>query len=263
MDLISKGQRTEVCMDSLESKIESTHDYIVIKNDLVPDYYGGNKIIFEHAPHSMHDLESCIEIYHKHFNVAAQKFIHFTWDQHTSDIPKSLIKDHGYHLFEGQTMQLETMDRPEYMNQGVDVHPVNWNKDIPGLQALHLDPTWERASIDFQNRYWTMKWPKLKMMEEVFPGRRWVVKKNKTIVADVGLYAFKNIARFHALMVDPEYRKQGLASRILFEAWDYAKKHWDVDVFVLVSEKNSDASKLYTNLGFKTIEPFYDVTKVF
>ncbi|MCB1197513.1 MAG: GNAT family N-acetyltransferase [Deltaproteobacteria bacterium] len=261
MELISKGQKTDIVMDSLETSIENTPDYIVVRTPSMPDYYSGNKVIFPQPAQSEQEFAKWMDLYRQKFDVPKQGFMHFTWDQNPAETDWTIYTKQGFTIFTGHTLSLQQIEKPARLNQQVRVRTIHWKQDFHSWKALHVDPHGS-ASIEYQQRYWQMKGLKLQQFQEIFPGQRWVIEQDGELVADLGLYAIKDIARFHAPMVAPKWRKKGYATRLIYEAAVFAKQYWQVREMILVSEVGSDADRLYAQLGFIKIEDIGEATKV-
>lgn len=80
------------------------------------------------------------------------------------------------------------------------------------------------------------------------------IVENNTLIAYFNLYCnnFDTLeAYFGNLYVLEEYRKQGLAKKLVFESFDFAKKNGFKTILLHVAKDNVPAIKLYESCGFE------------
>ncbi len=70
-----------------------------------------------------------------------------------------------------------------------------------------------------------------------------------TIVSDQGKLAY-----IASVMVDPDYRRRGIASKMIESALDYVRERGKARAVLHVETKNEPAIGVYTNMGFKAFE---------
>jgi ribosomal protein S18 acetylase RimI-like enzyme len=260
MQLQSKALRTDIVMDSLGSKIDNRADCVVIRTPSVADHGPDNRIIFPHAPETTQAFQQMVDQYRQDFDVEAQGFMHITWDQQPSDYQLPPLEDDRWTAQTVVTLAADTLTKPNQYQDQLPIRTIEWNHDLPSFVDLHVDPQRQDVDVAWQRKYWQMKGLKLQQFQEIFEGQRWVVSEGSTLVADVGLYAIKDMARFHALVVDPSKQGQGWARTMLYNAFAHAKQHWHVHECLLVTDANAQA--LYEKIGFGRIEQRIDLTWV-
>src|SRR5690606_33607734 len=119
---------------------------------------------------------------------------------------------------------------------------------------LHQEYHWQLTNPSQIKNFWTVKAKSLKQLEQIFPGGRWVVLEDNELIADVGIYIFKNIARIHAMMVSPKFQGSGVGSGLLEIALWQALHTFGFDQAILIADPHSRAYPFYKKLGFQTIE---------
>ncbi len=66
-----------------------------------------------------------------------------------------------------------------------------------------------------------------------------------------------NVAFLHALIVDQNFRRQGVARALVHHAGQWAKKHNCARLMVVTTEANIAATSLYTSLEFQLVNKYH------
>ena len=66
-----------------------------------------------------------------------------------------------------------------------------------------------------------------------------------------------NVAFLHALVVDQNFRRQGVARALMRHAGQWAEKHNCAKLMVVTTETNSAANSLYTSLEFQLVNKYH------
>ena len=80
-----------------------------------------------------------------------------------------------------------------------------------------------------------------------------VAKIDDNYVGYAGIMIVDNQAELVRIAVNKEYRKQGIATNLLNFFLEFLKKRNISEIFLEVSEKNSNAIALYKQLGFSNL----------
>lgn len=72
-----------------------------------------------------------------------------------------------------------------------------------------------------------------------------------TINEEIPIYTYREYALIQDMAVRPEYRRQGIAQRLLAEAAAWAKGHGLNQLRLLVADQNPDARKAFEKAGFR------------
>lgn len=71
------------------------------------------------------------------------------------------------------------------------------------------------------------------------------------LVGSLGLVAVEpGLARYQSVETHPDYRRQGLASRLLYESSRYGRQSLGARILVIVADPEDQATRLYRALGF-------------
>lgn len=75
------------------------------------------------------------------------------------------------------------------------------------------------------------------------------------MVSGLGVFSDgAGVARYQSVMTAPDWRRRGLASRLLFLAGEYAREVLHADTLVIVADPDGPALKLYRSLGFTGVQ---------
>jgi ribosomal-protein-alanine N-acetyltransferase len=82
----------------------------------------------------------------------------------------------------------------------------------------------------------------------------WVAERDGKIIACAGAEINFDTAEIESLAVDPEYRRQGIATILLIKLLDAIKKRGATFIILEVRPSNKPAIELYKNFGFQIVE---------
>ena len=80
---------------------------------------------------------------------------------------------------------------------------------------------------------------------------------------ELGLFSTPWGGRFQCVKTSSRFRRLGVATQMIQAACKYAAKRWELDKFILVTQNDSDAEKLYIKLGFSHVEKNFSMTKTY
>jgi GNAT superfamily N-acetyltransferase len=127
-------------------------------------------------------------------------------------------------------------------------------------------------------RYWKLRWARREGLPERYLG--WFGKRMKdpdmyiavardrgrggadgksvvagmvlaNILEEIPIYTFTHYAMVQDLAVRPEYRRQGVARRLLEETAAWARGQGVNQLRLMVAEQNAEARKLFDDMGFR------------
>ena len=80
---------------------------------------------------------------------------------------------------------------------------------------------------------------------------------NDNPVASAFIAKSGNMAFLHALVVDQNFRRQGVAQALMRHAGQWAEKHNCAKLMVVTTEENAAATSLYTSLEFQLVNKYH------
>lgn len=120
--------------------------------------------------------------------------------------------------------------------------------EIVPMEEKHLDQVYLLEKSAFPS-----PWPKQKFEEEIsdpFNRVYSVAEKNDKVVGYVGLIIILEEGRLTNLVVDPDFRRKKVASRLMFRLLEIARSRGVVQLTLEVRESNRAAINFYRNFGF-------------
>jgi ribosomal protein S18 acetylase RimI-like enzyme len=82
------------------------------------------------------------------------------------------------------------------------------------------------------------------------------------LVATLGIVSVgSGVARYQWVETHPDYRRRGLASRLIYDAAALASDRFDAREVVIVADPEEAAFRLYESLGFVTVERQVELTR--
>ena len=82
----------------------------------------------------------------------------------------------------------------------------------------------------------------------------WVAERDGKVIACAGAELDSDTAEIESLAVDPEYRRQGIATILLIKLLDAIKKRGASFIVLEVRPSNKAAIALYKSFGFQIVE---------
>ncbi|MBR0061389.1 MAG: ribosomal protein S18-alanine N-acetyltransferase [Selenomonadaceae bacterium] len=82
----------------------------------------------------------------------------------------------------------------------------------------------------------------------------WVAERDGKVIACAGAEIDSDTAEIESLAVDPEYRRQGVATILLIKLLDAIKKRGATFIVLEVRPSNKAAIALYKSFGFQIVE---------
>ena len=92
----------------------------------------------------------------------------------------------------------------------------------------------------------------------MLPLTGFVWEENGRVVGNLSLIPFTTpggkIYLLANVAVHPEFRRRGIAGRLIAESATFARARFGLEILVIVSEADSGAQRLYESLGFRVTE---------
>ena len=252
MNIKSLGYQMDLAYPGFNGQIIDRGNYLVIHTPSNPSYYWGNYLLFDRPP-GPSDLARWREIFAK--EIGNQPNINheaFGWDTPSGDLGHiEPFQKAGYNLFQHNIMTTSKIIQPPHFNTNVETRSVT------------TDAEWEMATYCNASDSESPATPNARIREKM---RTWqVVSQNKTgnwygaflqneFAGGLGIYKVKKIGVIDSVVTHPNFRKQGVGRSLMYQACHHALTHLGVDKLLLATSKDSDAERMYQQLGFKTVE---------
>lgn len=186
-------------------------------------------------PHRSYNLNN-FKNYIKKYMPFKESSLRFFFDAENSELSDWLSKQKA--VFTNQTIWKMVQVKPEKDLKTQWYDKKISNRDLRAVSNLHH----KFFSI---NLYIDQQHPLL------------LVYKNGKMAAYASIEIEKKLARILYLGVDPDFRRQGIATELLAEIWLFFSKLKISDIFLVQSAKAEAAGKLYKIPDSKYTESFY------
>ncbi|MFN2214691.1 MAG: GNAT family N-acetyltransferase [Anaerolineales bacterium] len=255
MQVKSLGYRTDLFFPAFDGQIIDRGDYVVVKTPSNPTFYWGNFLLFADPPGEGDD-QRWRELFAEEIGQPPQVMHQaLGWDstQGEAGLLHAFL-DQGFHLEHGTVLTADPKDlSPKFSPKF-------------SLRQLHSEADWEqsienqvlcREAIFSEGGYRTFRQgqaARYRAMAAAGLGTWFGAFAGKQLVGDLGIFCAGNLARYQAVCTHPDFRRRGIASRLVYQAGRYAVEQHAVETLVIVAEADSPAQRLYQSLGFQISE---------
>lgn len=255
----------------LDRIIERRDGYTVVRSPSNPTFHWGNLLLFDDPP-AAGDGERWEEIFAAEFAAEPRvRHMTFAWDR-TDGAQGAAVAEFGARGFQleesvGLIARADELRPHRRANPEVRIHHLDpalgqdeelWRAVIE-LQVANRDPVHTEAG----HRAFSTDW--LGAHRERFRRGQgtWslAITPNGEIAASCGVVVLDGLARYQAVDTLEQFRRQGIASRLLADAGRNAIDRFGAERFVIVADANYHALGLYESLGFSRLERVFGVVR--
>ena len=254
MEVKSLGYQTDLIFVSFDGVIIDRGDYLVIKSPTNPSYYWGNFLLFDYPP-SEGDFQRWPGLFAREIG-SPPAVIHqtFGWDTAEDEhgVIEPFLKD-GFHLEQSVVLTSQQPTLPSKAARGVTIRPLMSDDDYSQSienQVVCREPEFTETEYRLfrkrqMKRYRSMTGAGLGNWFGAFIGNQ--------LVADLGIFHSSQLGRYQYVQTHPDFRKQGIASQLVYESGIYALDQYGVNTLVIVADVGSQAERLYKAVGFNVV----------
>ena len=112
------------------------------------------------------------------------------------------------------------------------------------------------AVIELDSLSFTLPWPERSFRFELTDNpasRCWVVEQDGKVLGMIVAWMLVDEAHIATIATHPEYRRHGIARKLLMYALRYMSKEGAVTSFLEVRESNSAAQEMYRKVGYEEV----------
>jgi ribosomal protein S18 acetylase RimI-like enzyme len=255
MEIRSLGYRTDLFFPTFDGQIIDRGSYLVIRTPTNPTFFWGNFLIFAQPPRDG-DFEAWRDLFtHEIGTPPGTKHQVFGWDSPEGE--EGVLQpflEYGFRLERNVVLTSHELRKDGNTFGALSVRP------------LQSDPEWLQA-VENQVVCWTQEFgegeyrefrgkqmERYQKMSAAGHGDWYGAFMGEKLVADLGLFHNEGVGRFQSVETHPDYRRRGIAWRLIAEAGSQAMKKYSLHTLVIVAEQDSSAARLYTSLGFEIKE---------
>ena len=260
INIHSLALRSDLMLSAWQGKIVEKTDYLVISTPSNPTFHWGNYLLFSSPPEDI-SYEYWLTKFNEEFPLdQGCNHIAFAWDaSQTGNINKFL--EGGFELHKQLSLLAKKVILPAHANNDISVRPLNsdddWESAIE-LQVKCREEIYEEKGYELFRRRQMLHFRNMTAQNKgswfgAFLGNR--------LVADLGIFFEGKVGRFQFVSTHPDFRKQGIWSRLVFESALYAFQIFKVTDLVIVAELDQPATRVYRSVGFEAEETTYGLSK--
>jgi len=231
-------------------KLWAQKGFTVYKYKMYNNYRLGNGIWIKNSKgKSLKDWEN---IFSKFFTKEKYQHKTFTFiNDNSLEHLKTEAQEAGYKEVNDSAIKVcyRKSFKNDFFSSKFKIHKIeteqDWKDYKKFVKEIHFDKPWHyNEGFDILR----------KTSDSINIERFCILKENpRKIVSVVGMWVWNNIGRVENLETHPDFRRQGLARRLLTFIFQRAIKKFHAKGLVLISSNNKDAVSLYKNFGFKII----------
>jgi GNAT superfamily N-acetyltransferase len=255
MEVRSLGYRTNLIFPAFDGVIIDRGDYLIIRTPSNPTFYWGNFLLFDHPPQEG-DYLKWREVFANEIGKPPQvEHQAFGWDTTTNETGTiQPFRESGFLLEHSAVLTAQRDNLISKVSPEVTLRRLqsedDWNQSIEN-QVICREPMFSESGYRIfrqrqVKRYRDMVSHGLGVWFGAFSGS-W-------LVADLGLFCDRELGRYQSVQTHPDFRRQGIAGALVYNAALYALDHFNLETLVIVAETDSPAERLYQSIGFQITE---------
>ncbi len=246
---------TDLFFPAFDGEIIDRGEYLVIRTPLNPDFYWGNFLFFMHPP-AEGDHSRWQDLFSREIG-NPPKVIHnvFGWDSPNGELGSvEQFVQKGFRL--NQNVVLESSQPNSPPNTSLEVEIRTLTIDSDWVQALdNQKACWPESSENPEHlSFMARQMNRYRCMTDSGLGDWYGAFLDDRLVADLGVFHNHEIGRFQMVETHPDFRRRGIAGKLVVEAGRQALEKFGLRKLVIVAEENSGAQRLYQSLGFIPVE---------
>jgi GNAT superfamily N-acetyltransferase len=255
MRLRSLGYRTDLIFPAFDGQVVDHGDYLVVRTPSNPGFYWGNFLLFDRSPQEG-DFDRWRALFKNEIGVPPEMHHQaFGWDSPEGD--EGVIEPFVQAGFEAKRDVVMTTTEPwppVRLARAVDLRPLQTESEwaqAADLQVVCREPVFEETAYrQFRQR----QMERYRRMSEAGLGDWYGASIDGRLVADLGVFHDKDLGRYQSVETHPDFRRQGIAGSLIYEAGRQAIARYDLHTLVMIAEQGASPARLYESLGFQPIE---------
>jgi GNAT superfamily N-acetyltransferase len=248
--------RTDIGVLYDDARCTVRDGFVAVENPQNPLHFGGNMLVFPGPPRHG-DLERWLALWDETFG---DRFDHrtFEWDTAGGEEGASAeFVDAGFDLHRTSILAASPGDirPPEKDTSHVEVVEVDLAAAGDDVVALGLASDPAMAAREGVERHREYQRKQLARRQRAIEAGRgfWLGARagDGTLTGALGLFDVGGgIARYQHVDTHPDWRRQGICSRLLYGAAQRGAERLDVDTLVIAADREYHALDLYRKAGF-------------
>ncbi len=251
MQLRSLGYRTDLIFPAFEGQVVDRGDYIVVRTPSNPTFYWGNFLLFSQPPRDG-DFQRWCDLFAREIGAPpGTEHQAFGWD--LPDGEPGVIQpflEAGFELNRDVVLTADSPQAPARPSPSAKIRALEleteWLQAVE-LQVLLREPVYKE---DGYREYIERGMGRYRRMAAAGLGSWYGAFIEGQLVADLGIFHDRELGRYQSIETHPEFRRQGIAGAMVYEAGRQAIATYHLQTLVIVAEADSAPARLYRSLGF-------------
>lgn len=263
MQLRSLGYRTDLIFHRFGGEVSDQGRYLVIRTPSNPSYRWGNLLIFD-APPQPGDFGRWNALFEEEVGTPPRiRHKVFAWD--TVDGDNGAVDDFleaGFELGEEVVMATDALLPPRRYNHDVEIRALQTDAEFAEHVDLHVlcwDGNDDKAAY---RTFYEASTESYRRMIGAGLGRWFGAFSDGKLVADMGIFAEDDLARYQSVATHPDFRRRGLCGTLLFEVGRFALETLGAKTLVIMADDHYFAKDIYAAAGFRVRERQGSLEKV-
>jgi len=254
VQISSLGFRTDLALRRLAgSQIVDRDEYTVVRTPANPSYWWGNFVLLP-GPVRARDAERLMEIFSAEFPDAEHRA--FGVDGTAGEVgDHDTVKELGLSIEINAVLTAQGLHEPAPLAaRGAVIRRLATDDDWEQAVALRL-AVYELAGKPGQREFTARQFREARECCERGDGAWFGAFVDGRVVTSLGLLrAWSGTARYQNVETHGDHRRQGFASRLLYESSVWARDALEADTVVIVADPAYHAIDVYRSLGFEEFE---------
>jgi len=230
-------------------------DYLVVRTPERRGFYWGNFLLFRRGP-GPGDLGRWSALFER--EIASQQLtrhVAFGWDSPEGEREGvDQFTDQGFRFDRSTVLTTRELlppydDIPDY-----DIRPLtsveDWEK-VVDTQVLLRD---HRFSEEDYRAFCRGRGEDYRRIIGKGLGMWFGAFRGEELLGDLGIFGRDGVARYQWVQTHPDHRRRGVAGNLIHAAGEWGRDHLGATAFVIVTDPDSVAERLYRRCGFVSKE---------
>lgn len=262
MELRSLGLRTELIFHRFEGEVTDRGAYLLIRTPSNPNYHWGNMLMFPEPP-APGDFEHWERLFRAELGNPSHRV--YGWDKEretaaagrdgtanrpapVGDIAPFLAA--GFRVEQTVVLVAKKVHDPPRMNREATVRPLKSDADWQAALELGVLCRDDRYGEEGYRTYLAPKMKTYRRMQDAGLGCWFGAFWGGKLVADMGVFADAEIARFQSVKTHPDFRRRGICGTAVAEVARYALGELGASQLVMLADPGYHAAHIYESVGF-------------
>jgi GNAT superfamily N-acetyltransferase len=252
VEVTSLGYRTDLMVRRMEGSEVADHgNHVVVRSPGHPGFWWGNFILLP-APPRPREAAGWLARFAEVFPEAS----HVALGVDTAEpeaAERSGLPEAGLRLERSTVLVATAVHEPPHVNLTVQYRPLAGDADWQQSLELRLaaDDSGGAATHGFHEQ----RTADARRMAENGHGAWFGAFASGRLTAQLGIFSDgSGIARYQNVETDPDWRRNGLAGTLVWQAGQWAQGHLDARTLVIVADPAAAAIRIYRSVGFGDVE---------